>query len=77
MEKHNKKRKILLESTFPDNLNNSLESDRNDNEVEIKTITEITIRKIIRSFNLFASRSCLRAMKKTILSPNKVKIKTR
>lgn len=42
IEKHRKKSNILLESTFSDDLNNSLVSFRNDKKFEIKIITEIT-----------------------------------
>jgi len=52
METHNKKRKILLIITVPDDLNMSPDNDKKDKDSEIKITTEITIRIKIINFNL-------------------------
>lgn len=74
MEIHNKKRKKLLTSTFPDDLNTSPENDKKDKDSEIKTNTEITINVKIMNFNLFAEFSRFLDMKKVMLRPVKTRI---
>ena len=54
METHNKKRKMLLKSTFPEDLNTSPDNDKKDKDSEINITTEITIRIKIIKFNLLA-----------------------
>ena len=74
MEIHNKKRKMLLNSTFPDDLNTSPGNDKKDKDSEIKTNTEITINVKIMNFNLLARFSRFLDMKKVMLRPVKTKI---
>jgi len=74
METHNKKRKMLLKSTFPDDLNTSPDNDKNDKDSEIKINTEIAIRIKIINFNLFGDFSRFRDMKKVMLRPVKTRI---
>ena len=77
METHNKKRKMLLKSTFPEDINTSPDNDKKDKDSEIKITTEITIRIKIMNFNLFAEFSRFRDIKKVILRPVKSRIKAK
>ena len=74
METHNKKRKMLFISTFPDDLNMSLDNDKKDKDSEIKITKEITIRIKIINFNRLAGFSRFRDMKKAMLRPVKTRI---